>query len=154
VTAARAPHLALAPLPRRALSVAVAVLVMMLGACAGAPGGSSESAGAAGREDGSVDSATVARLEREARALVRTDGCDSASGCATAPLGERPCGGPREYLVYCRASTDSAALFTKLDELGRAERAWNERRGAVSTCEMRMPPTTELVGQRCRAAAR
>jgi hypothetical protein len=96
----------------------------------------------------------VARLEREARALVRTDGCDAASGCATAPLGERACGGPREYLVYCRAGTDSAALFGKLAELARAERAWNERRGAVSTCEMRLPPATELVGQRCQAVAR
>jgi hypothetical protein len=96
----------------------------------------------------------VARLEREARALVRADGCDSTGGCATAPLGARACGGPRDYLVYCRATTDSAALFAKLDELAGAERAWNERRGAFSTCEMRLPPATELVGQRCQPAAR
>jgi hypothetical protein len=96
------------------------------------------------------DSAKVARLERESRALVHADGC-TASQCRTAPLGSRPCGGPREYLVYCAATTDSAALFAKLAELARAEEAWNQARGLASTCEYRMPPGTAVQGGRCVA---
>ena len=53
----------------------------------------------------------LSRLEREARALARTDGCDSLAQCRTAPVGWRSCGGPRTYLVYCAATTDTVTLF-------------------------------------------
>jgi hypothetical protein len=92
------------------------------------------------------------RLEREARALARADGCQSAGECRTAPVGDRPCGGPRTYLVYCARTTDSAALFRKLDELARAERSYNQEQGLMSTCEFRMPPTVEASGGSCRPA--
>jgi hypothetical protein len=95
--------------------------------------------------------ATVARLEREARALAGTGGCTDASGCGVAPIGARPCGGPREYIAYCRATTDSARLFAKLAELERAERAANARSGVGSICSMVMPPAPALVGGRCTA---
>jgi hypothetical protein len=70
--------------------------------------------------------------------------------CRTAPVGWRSCGGPRTYLVYCAASTDTVALFRKLAELEKAERAYNLRSGMMSTCEFRMPPTVKLQGGRCR----
>ena len=60
--------------------------------------------------------------------------------CRPAPVGWRACGGPRSYVVYCRASTDTVALLRKLDELKRAEMEYNDREGVVSTCEMRTPP--------------
>jgi hypothetical protein len=96
------------------------------------------------------DREQLARLEREARALVKTDGCTSASGCRTAPVGWRGCGGPRTYVVYCAASTDTAALFRKLKELESAEKAYNAKSGMMSTCEFRMPPGTKLQGKSCR----
>lgn len=94
----------------------------------------------------------VQRLEREARALVRADGCSSSGECRAAPVGDRPCGGPRTYVVYCARTTDSAALYRKLDELARAERAYNREKGLFSTCEYRMPPRVEASGGSCRAA--
>jgi hypothetical protein len=97
------------------------------------------------------DSARVARLDREAREIAKTDGCSSADQCRTAPVGDRPCGGPRTYLVYCARTTDSTALNHKLAELVAAERAMNLRTGAMSTCEFRMPPQTALVDGSCRA---
>ena len=63
----------------------------------------------------------------------------------------RPCGGPRTYVVYCAARTDSAALFAKLAELARAEEAFNKQNEMMSTCEMRVPPTTRLEAGRCVA---
>ncbi|HEX8694683.1 MAG TPA: hypothetical protein VF746_19820 [Longimicrobium sp.] len=99
------------------------------------------------------DSARIARLEREARALARADGCREGAQCRTAPVGSRPCGGPREYVVYCAAATDSAALFAKLAELARAEDEYNRRRGLASTCEFREPPQVGLSGGTCRARA-
>jgi len=95
------------------------------------------------------DRTRLARLEREARALARTDGCSASETCRTAPVGWRGCGGPRTYLVYCAATTDSVALYRKLDELKEAEIAYNAKSGMMSTCEMRMPPVVTASGGRC-----
>ena len=92
----------------------------------------------------------LARLEQEARALAKLDGCTSAGACRTAPVGWRGCGGPRTYLVYCAASTDTMALFRKLSELERAEQAYNASTGMASTCELRVPPAVSLDGRSCR----
>ncbi|CAA9338967.1 MAG: hypothetical protein AVDCRST_MAG11-2883, partial [uncultured Gemmatimonadaceae bacterium] len=70
-----------------------------------------------------------------------------------APLGVRACGGPREYIAYCPATTDSARLFAKLAELARAETAANERSGAMSVCSLVTPPAPGYTGGRCTAAA-
>lgn len=96
------------------------------------------------------DKAVVAQLERDARRLATTSGCTDAGGCRTAPIGVKACGGPRDYIAYCVTATDTAALFRKLDELARAERAYNERYGIMSTCEFRDAPPVALVGQTCR----
>jgi len=97
------------------------------------------------------DTTQLARLEREARAIARADGC-TADECRTAPVGVRPCGGPRTYIVYCAARTDSAALFAKLAELARAEEAFNKQNEMMSTCDIRVPPSTRLeAGGRCVA---
>jgi hypothetical protein len=92
----------------------------------------------------------LTRLEREARALARTAGCDSLSQCRTAPLGWRSCGGPRDYIAYCAATTDTAALFRKLAELEAAEKEYNLKSGLMSTCIMRQPPQVSLRGGSCR----
>jgi hypothetical protein len=118
-----------------------------------APAPAPPSAAPAPAADGAqADTGRIARLEREARALAHAEGC-SAAACRTAPVGSRPCGGPRTYLVYCAATTDSAALFTKLAELARAEEAFNRASGMASTCEFRMPPNVSVQGGRCVAAA-
>lgn len=97
-----------------------------------------------------TDQAKLTRLEHEARALASTDGCKNASACRTAPVGWRGCGGPRTYVVYCAATTDTIAPFRKLKELENAEKAYNAKSGMMSTCEFRMPPTAVLQGGSCR----
>lgn len=97
------------------------------------------------------DSAQVARLERDARAIAKADGCSSLDHCRSAPVGERPCGGPRDYIVYCARTTDTAALHRKLAELRQAEMELNRKTGAMSTCEFRMPPEVAITGGSCRS---
>ena len=82
----------------------------------------------------------VERLEAQAKALAVIDGCPSESDCRTAPVGSRACGGPRYYIPWCAKTTDSVALYKKLDEVAAAERAYNTKYNLASTCEMRMPP--------------
>ena len=101
--------------------------------------------------DRDKDWAQIVALEDQAKALVKADGCTSADQCRTAPVGSRACGGPRYYLVYCSRSTDSAALYRKLDAVAQAERDFNTRYQIVSTCEFRMAPTVVLTAGSCSA---
>ena len=96
------------------------------------------------------DWAAIVRLEDQAKAIAKTSGCSSVSQCRTAPVGNRACGGPRYYIAYCAATTDSVALFRKLDEVASAENAYNRKYQLVSTCEFRMPPPLTLSGGECR----
>ena len=99
--------------------------------------------------DQKADWGQIVALENQAKAIAKADGCSSASQCRTAPVGSRACGGPRYYIVYCAQSTDSAALFRKLDAVATAEREYNQRYNLVSTCEFRMPPNVGLVAGSC-----
>ena len=101
--------------------------------------------------DQKADWAQIVELENQAKALLKTEGCSAAAQCRTAAVGSRACGGPRYYLVYCTQTTDSAALFRKLDAVAVAEREYNTRYQQVSTCEFRMPPTVALSGGSCQA---
>jgi hypothetical protein len=101
--------------------------------------------------DQKADWAQIVALEDQAKALIKSEGCGTAAQCRTAAVGSRACGGPRYYLVYCSQTTDSAALFRKLDAVAAAEREYNTRYKLVSTCEFRMPPTVALSGGSCQA---
>ena len=101
--------------------------------------------------DQKADWAQIVALEDQAKALLRTEGCSAAAQCRTAAVGSRACGGPRYYLVYCAQTTDSAALFRKLDAVAAAEREYNTRYKIMSTCEFRMPPTVAFSGGSCQA---
>jgi hypothetical protein len=101
--------------------------------------------------DQKADWAQIVALEDQAKALVKAEGCSSAAQCRTAPVGSRACGGPRYYLVYCSATTDSAALFRKIDAVAAAEREFNVHYKVMSTCEFRMPPTVALNGGSCQS---
>lgn len=102
--------------------------------------------------DPAPGTARVQDLERRARALARTDGCDRADQCATAPVGAKACGGPRSYLVYCKATTDESALMAALEQLRTAEEEYNRSAGIISDCMMVTPPSTRLDGRQCVAA--
>jgi hypothetical protein len=138
----------------RAVSVLFAISVVALACTQSAPGVTP--AGPNGDKivltgDQKADWTQVVALEDQAKALVKPDGCTSAGECRTAPVGSRACGGPRYYLVYCSKTTDSAALFQKLDAVANAEREYNQRYNIASTCEFRMPPTVALSGGSCQA---
>lgn len=104
--------------------------------------------GLAGTQDS--DWSAIVKLEDEAKAIAKISGCTS-SECRAAAVGSRACGGPRYYVPYCAKTTDSVALFRKLDEVAKAEQAYNKKYNLASTCEFRMPPLVEAVGGSCVA---
>jgi hypothetical protein len=132
----------------RACALAVALLVA---ACARQEEPSA--AGQTASENRTVDEARVPELEQQARTLAKSDGCDRADQCAAAPVGAKPCGGPRTYLVYCKATTDEAALMRALDELKRAEESYNRAAELMSDCMLVQQPDVRLDGRTCTAVA-
>lgn len=103
-------------------------------------------------DDVTPTAARVQELEQKARTTARTDGCERLDQCATAPVGAKPCGGPRTYLVYCKATTNEDELFAALDELKRTEEAYNRAEGRISDCSLVTPPSVQLEGTSCVAA--
>ncbi len=96
------------------------------------------------------DSSEIARLEREALELADNDGCDSAGQCRVAPVGAKACGGPRYWITWCPITTDSAALYEKLEELRAAESTYNQAHGVISDCSVVAPPTAAVSAGVCR----
>ena len=101
--------------------------------------------------DQQASEATVQQLEQQVRAIAKAEGCETSEQCKAVPVGAKACGGPRYYLPYCPLTTDEAALTAKLEELKRAEDAYNRQAGIVSDCAMVMKPPLELVDGACQA---
>jgi hypothetical protein len=95
--------------------------------------------------------ARVQELEQQVRAIANTEGCDRLDQCAAAPLGAKPCGGPRTFVVYCKATTNEAALNRALEQLKRAEEEYNLAAGLYSDCALAPAPGIRLEGRTCTA---
>jgi hypothetical protein len=134
------------------LTVAIACTqrtVMPADSTTAPPSPPGSNAAAPGSQDS--DWAAILKLEGEAKEIAKVAGCTASSDCKTAPVGSRACGGPRYYLPYCAKTTDSVALYRKLDEVAKAEQAYNRKYNLASTCEFRMPPAVQAVGGSCVA---
>jgi hypothetical protein len=86
-------------------------------------------------------------------ALVAT-GCSDVSQCDKVAVGQKLCGGPASYLVYCKESTDETKMRRVLDAVNAAAaRAVDEQRaqGMAGTCEVTPEPTIALENGACVA---
>lgn len=115
-----------------------------------APGGNGSGSGGSSSSQQS-DWSAIEKVEVQAKAIAKVEGCQSSSECRSAPVGSRACGGPRYYIPWCAKTTDSAALYRKLAEVAKAEQDYNKKYQLMSTCEFRMPPTVESSGGSCVA---
>jgi hypothetical protein len=106
-----------------------------------------------GPDEADLLSQELERLLSEAGDLVRVDGCATSEECAVAAIGAKPCGGPRTYWVCCRATTNEAALASKLEEARRVEARLNEHIGAGSDCLFATPPDSAAIDGVCGIVA-
>ena len=121
----------------RALALAASLALSALGACSSGEPTSSTRDGTVVRlanipsGDRAADRAALDDAIRRARALGTTNGCPGGV-CEVVGLGQKPCGGPWEYVAYCPTTDDGARLRAAAAEVLRAERAYNERYGIAS----------------------
>lgn len=72
---------------------------------------------------------------------ISTFSCADASSCNSIAFGAKPCGGPREYLVYPN-TVNQTTLETLVNEYHEMDSAFNTQTGAVSDCMVVGPPNT------------
>ena len=101
------------------------------------------------------DALTAEELEKmyeSARALADATHCSSANDCAAQALGSKACGGPAEYVVYSKLSTDEDALKTAAEELAASETRYNKEQGISSDCAYMEAPEVACESDVCRVA--
>ena len=95
------------------------------------------------------DRAKLAEMRREIDALIGDAVGESIEDCRYAGLGDKPCGGPWEYVIYSVSSTDSTALAERLAAYDAFEAEMNIRYWYTSDCSVEMPPTLAYRDGRC-----
>lgn len=75
----------------------------------------------------------------------------SVGQCRVIALGAKPCGGPREYLVYSAEATEDQTLRDLVKQYNRCEQQRNDRLGLMSDCAFVEQPRLILKQGRCLA---
>lgn len=75
----------------------------------------------------------------EVLALINNSSCSGS--CNYIAFGSKPCGGPREYLLFS-SSIDQTQLIDLVIEYNEMDRQYNIQTGAISDCMVVQPPTS------------
>ena len=95
------------------------------------------------------DRAKLAEMRREIDALIGDAESASIEDCRYMGLGDKPCGGPWEYVIYSVSSTDSTALAERVTAYNAFEGEMNRRYMYISDCMYEMPPVLVYRDGRC-----
>jgi hypothetical protein len=105
------------------------------------------------REEARTDTSAMGRLRAEIRATIGEPTCSAATECRALPFGAKPCGGPRAYVIFSRAHTDSTRLARALAQYTALDARRNEAGGMVSDCAVVPPPALACSQNRCVGSA-
>ena len=94
------------------------------------------------------EAALLARI----RGAVGEARCSDNSQCRTLPIGEKPCGGPEQWLPYASATAPIEKLKAWSVELSAAAKRRNETSGMVGNCSYTPDPGAVCVAGRCGVA--
>jgi hypothetical protein len=83
----------------------------------------------------------LAEKKQEIVNYIQSFSCANATGCLYIAFGAKPCGGPREYLVYPN-TVDQAVLETMVNDYYEMDQQYNIESGAISDCMVVGPPNT------------
>ena len=99
---------------------------------------------------GTVDEAALlARI----RGAVGAAQCSDNSQCRTLAIGQKPCGGPEQWLPYSSATAPVEPLKAWSAELAAAAKRRNASSGMAGNCSYTPDPGAACVAGRCVAVA-
>jgi hypothetical protein len=92
-------------------------------------------------EDNRTTPEILAEKKQEILNYIQSFSCANATGCLSIAFGAKPCGGPREFLVYPN-TVDQNTLETLVTEYYEMDHQYNIEIGAISDCMVVNPPNT------------
>ena len=95
--------------------------------------------------------ADEAALLAQIRSAVGEAKCSDTSQCRTLPIGEKPCGGPEQWLPYASAKASADQLKAWSAELSAAAKRRNQSSGMAGACQFTPDPGAACVAGRCVA---
>ena len=92
-------------------------------------------------DDSTVSAPTQQMVEKrqQIQNYINSFSCSAAVGCSSIAFGDKPCGGPREYLVFSNA-VNLTLLQSMVAEYNLLDKQNNIKTNAVSDCMMVQPP--------------
>jgi len=90
-------------------------------------------------EDNRSTPEILAQKKQEILLYIDSFSCANATDCLYIAFGAKPCGGPREYLVYPN-TVDQTTLEILVTEYYEMDNQFNIQTGAVSDCMVVSPP--------------
>ena len=81
----------------------------------------------------------LAEKKQEILNYIQSFSCANATECLSIAFGAKPCGGPREFLVYPN-TVDQTTLENMVNEYYEMDHQYNIETGAVSDCMVVSPP--------------
>ena len=78
--------------------------------------------------------------KQEILIYINSFSCNNSTGCSSIAFGSKPCGGPREYLVF-PTSINMTTLQNMVNEYNRLDNELNIATGAISDCAVVTAPT-------------
>src|SRR5262245_43676008 len=87
-----------------------------------------------------------AALDQIAKAIGSAQ-CTNDSQCRVAGIGARSCGGPESFRAWSTQTTDASRLEPLLHRYAQERRAWNDKVGLMSTCEVIQAPGARCSGE-------
>ena len=101
-------------------------------------------------ENNAITPEMLAIKKQEILEYISTFSCNEASDCLYIAFGAKPCGGPREFLVYPNI-VDQSTLETMVNDYYDMDNQYNIQTNAVSDCMVVGPPNTiDCVNNICR----
>ncbi len=96
-----------------------------------------------------AEKAVIDNLKIEIKTLADTSVCSEEYMCYSVGIGDKPCGGFWEYIIYSN-SIDIPSFLAKIETLNEIEESYNEKYMIQSDCFIAMPPSSvECIEGKC-----
>ena len=94
---------------------------------------------------------TLLKCTADMELMIADLSCSADSDCASFPFGDKPCGGPWQYIVYSKPNVDETLLGEKAKECDALVSVRNKVCSSLSDCMLVDPPKLGCEASRCIA---
>jgi hypothetical protein len=86
-----------------------------------------------------MDNATLSQLLKDINDLANSKPCGDSKTWKTAPIGEKACGGPANYIAYS-TEIDTECFLKKVTHFTEQTKKFNKKYGIISDCMIMAEP--------------